>query len=155
DALDVEALRFLHDGLARAEQALGIGIGLRHRQVQDHVAEDFLWRFETEGTGVADVQLDDAVAFLFQALGLLQGRTTDFVADVTQFFRLFDDVHILWPVWCRGWTGAVSRGVEGCALYRMRGFITTGPAPSRGRLRVHDRRNQAQRRRMAGAVERG
>ncbi|MGY2961341.1 hypothetical protein ACVWZP_002290 [Pseudomonas sp. TE36184] len=61
-------------------------------QVADHVLEDFVRRFETKGRRVANVQLEDAMAFLFQALGVLEHRAANVVADVGELVR-FADLH--------------------------------------------------------------
>ncbi|MND59908.1 hypothetical protein D3C80_511260 [compost metagenome] len=97
DVLDADAFHLLllvvlHHGLARAEQALGVAVALGGRQVADDVLEDFLRRFETERRRVADVQLEDAVAFLFQAFGVLEYRSADVIADVGELVR-FADLH--------------------------------------------------------------
>ena len=61
-------LRVMHDRLARGEHALRIRIARRARQIADHVLNDFVRRLETERRQIADVQLDDAVAFFFETL---------------------------------------------------------------------------------------
>ncbi|MNQ61612.1 hypothetical protein D3C85_759330 [compost metagenome] len=92
NAFDLLLLAVLHHRLARAEQALGVAVALGGGQVADHVLEDFLRGFETERRRVADVQLEDAVAFLFQAFGVLEHRSADVIADVGELVR-FADLH--------------------------------------------------------------
>lgn len=92
DALDLLLLVILHHGLARTEQAFGVAVALGGRQVADDVLEDLIGRFETKGRRVADVQLEDAVAFLFQAFGVLEHRAANVVADVGELVR-FADLH--------------------------------------------------------------
>jgi hypothetical protein len=103
DVLDANAFHLLllvvlHHRLTRAEQAFGIAIALRGRQVTDHVLKDFLGRFETERRRVANVQLEDAMAFLFQAFGVLEHRPADVVADVGELVR-FAELHVSDPEW--------------------------------------------------------
>ena len=57
-------------------------------EVTDHVHEDFFRRFKTERMRIADVQLHDPVALVFEALGLDQYGTTNVVEDVRQLLRL-------------------------------------------------------------------
>ncbi|MNR06619.1 hypothetical protein D3C85_1226970 [compost metagenome] len=92
DAFHLLLLVVLHDGLARTEQALGVAVALGGRQVADHVLEDFIRCFETKGRRVADVQLEDAMAFLFQAFGVLEHWAANVVADVGELVR-FADLH--------------------------------------------------------------
>ena len=92
DAFYLLLLVVLHDRLACAEQAFGVAVALRGGQVADHVLEDFLRRFETERRRVADIQLEDAMAFLFQAFGVLEHWPTDVVADIGELVR-FADLH--------------------------------------------------------------
>jgi hypothetical protein len=92
DTFDLLLLVILHHRLARTEQAFGIAVALGGGQVADHVLEDFVRRFETKGRRVANVQLEDAMAFLFQALGVLEHRAANVVADVGELVR-FADLH--------------------------------------------------------------
>ncbi len=91
-AFDLFLLVVLHDGLARAEQAFGVAVALGGWQVADHVLKDFFRCFETERRRVADIQLEDAVAFLLQTLGVLEHRPADVVADIGELVR-FTDLH--------------------------------------------------------------
>lgn len=92
DTFNLLLLVVLHHRLARAEQAFGIAVALRGRQVADHVLEDFVRRFETKRRRVADVQLEDALAFLFQSFGVLEHRAANVVADVGELVR-FAELH--------------------------------------------------------------
>ncbi|MCY1226539.1 hypothetical protein D9M72_387740 [compost metagenome] len=94
-AFDLLLLAVLHDRLARAEQALGITVALGGGQVADHILEDFLRGFETERRRIADVQLEDAMAFLFQTFGVPEHRSADVVADIGELVR-FADLHDTW-----------------------------------------------------------
>ena len=78
-------LRVVHDRLARGEQALGITIAGRILQIGDHVFDDLVRGEKAEWRRIADIELDDAVAFLFHALGVFEDRATDVVADVGEF----------------------------------------------------------------------
>ena len=92
DTFDLLLLVVLHHRLARAEQAFGIAVALGGRQVADHILEDFVRRFETKRRRVANVQLEDAMAFLFQAFGVLEHRAANVIADVGELVR-FADLH--------------------------------------------------------------
>ena len=59
-------------------------------QVDDHVVHDFVRRIEAEHRQVADIELDDLVAFVLHLLGFFQDRTADVVADVRQFVRFLN-----------------------------------------------------------------
>ena len=82
DPFHLFLLVVLHHGLAGAEQALGVAVALGSRQVADHVLEDFVRRFKSKGCGVADIQLEDALAFLLQTLGVLEHRAANVITDV-------------------------------------------------------------------------
>ncbi|MNJ23643.1 hypothetical protein D3C77_180310 [compost metagenome] len=97
DTFDLLLLVILHDRLARAEQAFGVTVALGGRQVADHVLEDFVRRLETKGRRVADVQLEDAMAFLFQAFGVLEHRAANVIADIGELVR-FADLHDVIPI---------------------------------------------------------
>ena len=84
DAGDLLLLGVMHDRLARGEQALGIGIAGRIRQVADHVLLDFFRRLEAERRKIADIELDDAVAVFFHLPGARHHRAADVVADIGQ-----------------------------------------------------------------------
>jgi precorrin-6B methylase 2 len=92
DAFDFLLLAVLHHRLARAEQAFGVAVALGGGQVADHVLEDFVRRLEAKRRRVADVQLEDAVAFLFQAFGVLEHWAANVVADVGELVR-FAELH--------------------------------------------------------------
>ena len=71
----------------RVAVALGLG------QVVDHVGDDRLGGLEAERRGVADVQLEDAVALGLEPLGLDQDRSAHVVADVLELLALADLAH--------------------------------------------------------------
>ena len=56
----------------------------------DHVAQDLVRRVEAERRRVADVQLEDAMAFILEPLRFLRHRAADLVADVRQLGGLAD-----------------------------------------------------------------
>ncbi|MNC40177.1 hypothetical protein D3C75_888700 [compost metagenome] len=102
DVLDADAFHLLllvvlHHRLARAEQALGVAVALGDRQVADHVLEDLLRGLEAERCRVADVQLENALAFVFEALGVLENRPADVIADVGELVG-FADLHEGTPI---------------------------------------------------------
>ena len=90
DAVDAELLGVLHDRLAGGIDSLRIAVSLGGRQVVDDVDQDFLGNVETERCGVADVQLHDPVAFLFEPVRLFEHRAADVVADLVQLAGLAD-----------------------------------------------------------------
>ncbi len=92
NAFDLLLLAVLHHRLARAEQALGVAVALGGGQVADHILENFVRRLEAKRRRVADVQLEDAVAFLFQALGVLEHWAANVVADIGELVR-FAELH--------------------------------------------------------------
>src|SRR3546814_17016484 len=73
-------------------RSVGVAVALGSGQVADHVLEDFVRCFETERRRVADVQLEDAMAYLFQAFGVLEHGTADVVTDIGKLVR-FADLH--------------------------------------------------------------
>ncbi len=83
----------LHDRFARGEQAFGIAVALRGGQVADHVHQDFVRRFETERRRVADVQLEDFVAFFFKAFGVFEHRAANVIADVVELAGFLNGGH--------------------------------------------------------------
>src|SRR5207344_2890410 len=99
----VEALLLvvLDDGCPRREQSLRVRVPLGRRQMPDDVDEDLFRCVEAEGAGIADVQLDDPAALLFESLGLLQDRSPDVVADVLQLGRL-TQIHPATMTYARG-----------------------------------------------------
>ena len=48
------------------------------------IHHDRVGRFKAEGRGVTNVQLEDAVAHRFHAIGLIQNGAADVVQDVAQ-----------------------------------------------------------------------
>ncbi len=90
DAGDAELLVILHDRLARRVDTLRVAVALRLRDVVDHVAQDFLGRVETPRRRVADVELDDPVAFFLEPLRFSQHRAANVVADLVELDRFQD-----------------------------------------------------------------
>ena len=104
DVVDVDVgdplpLAVLHDGLARRVKSLRLAVALRRGHVVDHVAEQLLGCVKSERRGIADVELEDAVPFLLQAVGLGENRAANLVAHVRELGR-FDDVGS--AAWCEG-----------------------------------------------------
>ena len=91
-ALDMLLLRVVDDRLARREQALGVGVAGRVRQVPDHVLDDLVGRLEPERGDVADVELDDVLALVLHLARLLEHRAADVVADVGELARTCERV---------------------------------------------------------------
>ncbi|KGC60762.1 hypothetical protein DM75_2861 [Burkholderia mallei] len=59
----------------------------------DHVLDDLVRRVETERRQVADVQLDDAMPLVLEALRVLEDGAADVVADIEQLVRLLNRFH--------------------------------------------------------------
>ncbi len=78
----------MHYRLARREQAARIAVALGGWQVENNVLENFLRRLESKGCRVADVQLENAMAFFLKALGVPQNGSADVVTDIGQFVGL-------------------------------------------------------------------
>ena len=57
------------DGFACGVKAFGVAIALRSRQVADDVNQNFVRRFKAERSRIADIELEDFVAFFFQLQG--------------------------------------------------------------------------------------
>ena len=85
---NVQPLAVLHDGLARRIQPLGMFIALARRQVVYHVAHDLFRRLEVERRRIADVELQDAVPFLLQAVRLGGHWAANVVADFRELAGL-------------------------------------------------------------------
>ena len=81
---DAAVLVVLHDGGTCGVQAARIGVTLGFGQVANNIHHDRVRRLKTEGGGVADVQLQDAVAHRFHAVRLVQNRSANIVEDVVQ-----------------------------------------------------------------------
>jgi hypothetical protein len=90
---DVFLLRVVHDRLARGEKSLGVRIARGVGQVVDDILEDFFRRLEAERRGVADVELDDALAVFLHRLGACQHRAANVVADIGEFGGLRYRLH--------------------------------------------------------------
>ncbi|MCY1522500.1 hypothetical protein D9M68_573580 [compost metagenome] len=90
DARDALLLGLVHHGLARRENALAVRVARRGRQVADHVLLDLLRRIEAEHGQVADVELDDLLAFFLHLLGGVHDGTADVIEDVGQLGRFLE-----------------------------------------------------------------
>ncbi|MNT22690.1 hypothetical protein D3C72_1580830 [compost metagenome] len=93
NAFDIFLLGIVHDRLTRSENALGIRITCRIRQVSHHVLLNLFRRVKAEHGQVADIQLDDLVPFFLHLLGLFQHRTADVIANVIEFVGFLDGFH--------------------------------------------------------------
>ena len=90
DIGDTDLLAVLHDRLACRIQSFRLAVPLRVRQVVDHIDQNLFRRLEPEWRWVADIELDDPMAFFLQAMSFAQHRTADFVTDLIQLARLVD-----------------------------------------------------------------
>ena len=77
-------LRILHDRLARGEQATRVGIAFAVGQLLAHVLDDLIGRAKTKGGGVANVELEDALALVLHTGGLVDDRTAHVIQDVIE-----------------------------------------------------------------------
>ena len=75
-------LRVVHHRFARRKQALAVGVTRRVRQVANHVLHDFIGRLNAKCSNVADVELDDALAFFFHLPRFVEHGTTDVIAHM-------------------------------------------------------------------------
>ena len=69
-------LRVLHNRLARGEQAARVGIAFAVGQLLAHVLNDLIGRAETKGCRITDVELEDALALVLHAGGLVDDGAT-------------------------------------------------------------------------------
>jgi hypothetical protein len=63
---------------------------LRVPEVEYHIVKKLIRRIETEGRGIADVELYNLESLLLQPFGLLQDRTTNVIADIGELLRLVE-----------------------------------------------------------------
>ena len=77
-------LVILHNGGARRVQPVGVGITLCDGQVADDIHHDRIRRFKSEGSGVTNIEFEDAVAKRFHAVGFFENRSANIVEDVVQ-----------------------------------------------------------------------
>ena len=73
------------DGFACGVKAFGVAIALRSRQVADDVNQNFVRRFKAKRSRIADIELEDFVAFFFQLQGFFVNWAANIVANVIQF----------------------------------------------------------------------
>src|SRR5262249_22510935 len=107
----------LHDGGPRRQQALRIRVAVRRREIANDIDKDVLRRVEAERGRIADVQLDDAPAFLLETLRLLEHRAADVVKDVLELARL-GQIHCT-TIAQAGWISAWATLVEGISCARI------------------------------------
>ena len=75
-------LAFLHHGFARGINTFGVGITFALRQHVNHVLNDFIGCCKAERRRIANIQFEDAVAFLLHAIGFLQRGSANVVTDI-------------------------------------------------------------------------
>ncbi len=98
DVVDVDfaqalLLVVLRNSGARGVDALRVAVTLRLGQVVGDVGQDRLGGLEAERRRVADVELQDPVAFCLEPLRFDQDRTTNVVTDVVELAALSDLAH--------------------------------------------------------------
>ena len=86
-------LRILHDRLACGEQAARIGIPLAVGQLLAHVLDDLIGRAETEGSGVADIELEDALALVLHTGRLVDDGAAHVIQDVIELGGFRESTH--------------------------------------------------------------
>ena len=64
----------------------------------NHIADDLIGRNEIEGGRVADIELDDAVAFFFKPTGVRKYRTANVVTHVVELGGLLYGLHKQGPL---------------------------------------------------------
>ena len=93
DPGDLLFLGIVHHRLAGGEQALGLDIARGVGEVMDDIAHDLVRGLEAEDGGVADVELDDAVALFLHLVGAGHHGAADVIADIGQLGGLEDGLH--------------------------------------------------------------
>ena len=63
---------------------MGIRVPLCNGQVADDIHHDRIRRFKSEGSGVTNIEFEDAVAKRFHAVGFFENRSANIVEDVVQ-----------------------------------------------------------------------
>ena len=86
-------LRVLHDGLARREEPARVRVALAVRKLLAHVVDDLVGGPEAEGGGVADVELEDALALGLHPGRLVDNGTADVIEHVLELGRLLELTH--------------------------------------------------------------
>ena len=81
---DAAVLVVVHNGGTCRVEAAGVRVALSFGQVTNDIHHDGIRRLKAEGCGVTNVQLEDAVAHRFHAIGFIQNRAADVVQDVAQ-----------------------------------------------------------------------
>ena len=90
---DILFLHILHDGLSCRELALGVGVAFAIRQLAGHVVDHFVGGTEAEGSGIADVQLQNVGAGFFHAGSFVHNGAANVVQNIIQFGRLIKFTH--------------------------------------------------------------
>src|SRR5699024_1425659 len=67
-----------------------VAVALRGGQIAHHILKNLFRGFEAEWCRVTDVQFENALTFIFQALGMVEHRATNVVADVMKLLRFPD-----------------------------------------------------------------
>ena len=86
-------LRVLHDRLARGEQAARVGIAFAVGQLLAHVLNDLVGRAKTKGRGVADIELENALALVLHTGGLVNDGTAHVIEDVVELAGFRKSTH--------------------------------------------------------------
>ena len=79
DALNLAAL---HDRFASAENTFRVAVALGFNQVENHILNNFVRGFKTEGRRVANIQFQNTVSFLFKPVGLIEYGAANVVTNV-------------------------------------------------------------------------
>ena len=88
--VDIKSREAIDEFVARhyrpacGQDAFGVGVTLGVGKRLDHVSHDHVGSLEAERSGVADVQLEDAVPLSLQPGGMVVYRTADLVKNVLQ-----------------------------------------------------------------------
>lgn len=83
---------------ACSEQALGVAVAGSVTQIVDHVLHDFFGRLKAKRCGIADIQLDNAVAFILHFTRSRQHRAANVVAHVVELGGFEYGLHFGLPV---------------------------------------------------------
>ena len=91
-------LGVLHDRLAGGEQAARVRVALALRELLAHVLHDLVRRAKAERRGVADVELENALALGLHAGGLVNDGAADVIQDVVELRGLLELSHGALPL---------------------------------------------------------
>ena len=90
---DIFFLRVVHDGFAGSKQPFGIAITGCSRKIADDILQNLVRRLEPEGSRIADVELDNTLAFILHLSGAIENRAAYVVADIIEFAGFLDGLH--------------------------------------------------------------